>query len=111
MTPAALSLARRVRELLSEPGRWTQGAKARTATGAECLALNPSAACWCLLGAMVKCAPGRTDEVRADLTRALYSKVYWSLPYGFFTEWHDNPKTTHADVLALLDRVIEDGER
>lgn len=104
MTPAALSLARRVRELLSEPGRWTQGWYARDSWGFRCPSHSSTATCWCIRGAITRNAPG-PELAKYQLLQALDGIT------GDVEKWNDLRTTTHADVLALLDRVIADGER
>jgi hypothetical protein len=44
----------KVRELLSDPTRWTKSAFAKKADGTTCSAVNPKAVCWCLVGATLK---------------------------------------------------------
>lgn len=104
LTPAALSLARRVRELLSEPGRWTQGAEALDARGEPCRPSSTRAVRWCLTG-----AADREGDIHDRV--ALYEQMHlcMGMPWIAISAWNDTH--THADVLALLDRVIEDGER
>lgn len=102
----ALHLARRVRELLSEPGRWTQGAYARTAAGTPCSSTAAEAVCWCLRGALSKAAHGEPSKARYELRQQLDAATL--VPTW---EWNDRRSTRHADVLALLDRVIARMER
>jgi hypothetical protein len=102
MTPTTLALARRVRALLEAPERWTQMALARTAEGELCEPTDSVAVCWCLLGAFDHVERG--DDV--GFIRFLEKELG-----GSVTRWNDAPGRTHADVLALLDRVIAEGER
>ncbi len=107
MTPSTLALARRVRALLAEPERWTQGWAARTRRGHRCSASSHGAVKWTVLGAMWKLQRGPAEwfEMRAEIGRLTERDA------EYFGDWHDSPETTHADVLALLDRVIAEGER
>lgn len=105
----ALTLARQVRELLAVPERWTRGEFARRADGSPCGSKDPAAQCWCLVGAMCRLDD---DPIRGmemlDAIRAATRSDSASV-------WNDAPGRTHADVLALLDRVVQrmerDGER
>ena len=103
----ALHLARRVRELLSEPGRWTQGYFARDAAGQECASKDPAATCWCVVGAMVRLG---SDDPRPDIEFINALKAHLGPPCSL-SMWNDAPGRTHADVLALLDRVVAQMER
>lgn len=88
MTPAALSLARRVRDLLSEP---------------DFMGGDPLALYWLAAGDVF---PIDAAWVHRELLAALQDAVNDSL-----VKWLRAPGRTHADVLALLGRVIADGER
>ena len=50
--PRRAGFLRAVRDVLSPPGAWTQGAYARTAGGHSTTASSPEARCWCLAGAI-----------------------------------------------------------
>lgn len=101
MTPSTLALARRVRALLAEPERWTQGCYARDASGRAVNSGDRSAQSWDIMGAMKRCG-GWTFPMLEMLNAEAG---------GDFVSWNDAPGRTHADVLALLDRVIAEGER
>ena len=107
MTPTTLALARRVRALLEAPERWTQGAFARTRKGQPCESDDSDAVCWCIRGALTKSAGGRDSPARNDLLDVVERCV----PCLSLAVWNDAKSTTHADVLALLDTVIAEGER
>lgn len=89
MTPAALSLARRVRELLPDPGE----------DGRYPVATAPY---WLVLNKLIAATMHTRKELLAALAKACGQPFY---------AWLRAPGRTHADVLALLDSVIEDGER
>ena len=86
------------RQLISNQERWTQGAAARGLDRIECYAQSNAAVCWCILGAIGRCAP---NDRRALLAERL---IYLVLERGSIAEFNDN--ATHADVLSLLDRAI-----
>lgn len=94
MTPRDVLV--KARELLAEPGRWTQETAARDAAGLPVGATSDAAVCWCLIGAL--------DAVR-DGTTAL-AQLRRTLGCSSVSAWNDAPERTHADVLALLDRAI-----
>ena len=99
---SALTLARQVRELLAVPERWTQGWLARDANGVGCPPTSKRAVCWCLDGAMRRVT--RNQVLRGDLDMELRAHLRMSPSI-----WNDG--STHADVLALLDRVVQRMER
>lgn len=96
------------RNLLSDPKAWIKGAYANRddawITGAPAWA-NPNAHCWCLSGAAqrsgAKLLP-KQDEPDA------FGFIERAIGEGaLIPEFNDDPSTTHADVLAVLDRAIE----
>jgi hypothetical protein len=90
-----------LRDLLADPERWTQGAAARDATGEE-MGVNRAAACrWCLTGGVRRIAgTGLGLEMLRVLAR--------HLPPGSPRLAAFNDTHTHADVLDLVDRTIQD---
>jgi hypothetical protein len=85
---------KQVRELLSDPNRWTKHYYARRADGKETDPLSPDAVSFCLLGACAKLGVDSTP-------------LYDNLNVGV-AEFND--KVTHEQVLAFLDEVINAGE-
>ncbi len=109
MTPSTLALARRVRALLEAPERWTQGHMAETAKGSACRSESRHAARWCLLGAVTRSWAELDSDWQDEDELSIALRAYTG-PDGLI-HWNDAPGRTHADVLALLDTVIAEGER
>lgn len=87
-----------VAELLADETRWSIGAAARDKTGLIPVDPNsPTAASWCLIGAVNRCyGRGPAGDV---ILGTLYSMLgYVSL--GQFNDSH-----SHAEVLALVQRA------
>jgi hypothetical protein len=89
--------------LIEDPKRWTQGAYARTEDGEfigdDCegesyieSATAPEAACWCVLGAGLKCGISE-------------GSMGIALGNDYANAFNDNH--THGEVLALLKSAIE----
>ncbi|MDH7796406.1 MULTISPECIES: hypothetical protein [unclassified Beijerinckia] len=89
-----------VRDLLSDPNRWTQGWLAMNKHRLHVHPQNESATCWCLVGAGRKLLPfDRENEVN--------SALYHAIGDGrSIANFNDHPNTRHSDVLALLDKAI-----
>lgn len=85
-----------VRELLSVPERWTQGAMSLDVKGRPAVR-RADAVCWCLAGAVRQVYP---DDVQ-------YAKVCDKLEQavGRLDRWNDYDQRTHAEVLALVTEV------
>jgi hypothetical protein len=94
-----LDLAKRVRDLISTPERWTQKTYARDANGARIwtgdVTCGPPV-CWCLDGALVRLEPDL--ETQAAFKFALFRGInVWG--------WNDS-FPDHATMLADLDGRI-----
>jgi hypothetical protein len=109
----------RARELIADPEHWLQGDYAEDNLGIGVLPWDPDAYRRCLLGAVDAAAVeilGLNPIAYSD--HALYcvekqpevAKVIHQLqleaPAGMVADFNDDPETTHADVLALIDRVL-----
>ena len=89
-------MLRELRTHLSDPTHWTKGCYARDAEG-EPVNVREGV-CHCLVGACILLAPD--TETLDALTNRLRRFV------GPLTIFNDHPDTTHADILALIDRAI-----
>lgn len=80
----------KVTELLSDPARWTRGAWARDARGIPVNVMDPTAVCWCFVGAIIHEYP----DASGQLDRA---KDACESPSLF--DFNDN--STHEEVVAF----------
>lgn len=99
------------RSLLSDPGSWTKTANARETSGRLCHPLSEHAVCWCLLGAVCRVADDKGPFALPD--RLLVSELKKSAIEQFSGRFHttlegfnDHPKTTHDDILKLIDATV-----
>jgi hypothetical protein len=98
MTPdSIIADLKALRELFSDPARWTQKVSARNARGEQVYPLDPSATCFCLLGGMVKVVSG--DRRRYTM---LYSVLDAEKPNGCQTLAHFNDRYRYESVLGLI---------
>lgn len=100
-TPTLIPDLRAVRELLSDPDRWTQGAYARDATGHTVLTYAPDACRWCIAGACDRTAPSTARALQARAALARQAGVRLST---------FNDTNGHPEVLALIDKAIAAAE-
>ena len=103
-----------MRALLATPEKWTQGVEARDAEGrpADPLMRTHNATCFCLVGAYVRVLNDVYNSADPVARSALWTSDGLGtfkkfLPDGFeaLSFFNDAPTTTHADILAFLDRV------
>lgn len=118
-----LRILRRAREILTRPEAWTRGAFARrpprtalerevalSQTGKlKCDVGSDFADCFCAVGACGRAAyelgvPLEETLATTRLREEIVRRVSGAPGVAF---WNDDPGTTHAEVLALFDRVIE----
>jgi hypothetical protein len=64
-SPAVAVVLKQVRELLSDPTKWTQGTSARDASGNAVDPKDPAATCFCVYGAVHHFAPNDADAAVA----------------------------------------------
>lgn len=83
-------------ELLSDESRWTKTKMARDAAMLVVPYDDPSAVCWCLVGALRKTSTNGTNFFGA------WQKLEDMC--GHIADFNDSH--THAEVIALLDRAI-----
>ncbi len=91
----------RAREFLSDESRWVKGEWYMGDVSA------PSACC--LVGALERAAMSAPRDVFLEAEARLEELVNTpseSDDWIELFEWNDDPKRTHAEVLALLDRAI-----
>lgn len=91
----------KIRELLSDEGKWTKGAYARNANGEDCYASSPDAVCWCLDGAAMKCYTTlEYNNICGILNRATKQRFHCG-----YISWQDAPERTFAEVKALVEEL------
>jgi len=92
----------KVKELLADPARWTQGEFARNADGCKTSSDDDHAVCWCLSGAIKKCYPDLKEREKAA------NKLIDVLPEnydGAIGIYIFNDSSTHAEVMKLLEEA------
>ena len=95
------------KELISTPERWTQNAFARGMDGLQ-VPLDTGAACqWCIAGAMIKVSNLTERRIYGLASRVLAGET----SCGVVTHYNDAPERTHAEVMELFDRAINQCEK
>lgn len=90
----------KARELIADPAHWTKGEFGRDAHGNGIVPWleGRKPVCYCSLGAILTVGDSG-DEAARVLEKHMRDSI---------TRFNDDPKTTHADVLAAFDRAIAD---
>jgi hypothetical protein len=85
--------------LLAPDGAWGKHAYARTDCGGVSFPSSPNARCWCLVGALTRCAPDVATQIHAEqaLERLLGIPAHSSLE-----RWNDRFWRRKSDVLKAL---------
>jgi hypothetical protein len=89
---------------IDTPENWCKGDYAKTKKGNPIHSLAEQACQWCSLGALVAVtsSSSQTVSLRCKAIDLLFDVVGRDV-----VAFNDDPKTTHADVLAAFDRAIE----
>lgn len=99
-----------VHTILAAPGVWIQGSLCATSTGETGVPLH-KADCFCLYGA--ECRALIDTEIKASEARSLGRYLRAAIRELFpdrddtIPRFNDDPRTTHADVLAVVVRAQE----
>ena len=97
----AAEILRSVRVKLTTPECWMQHHNAVDEFGDSVHPADPTAACWCLEGAIYS----HRDANRVRALGIVLDVLEEDGELEAF-EWNDDPDRTHAEVLDLLDRSI-----
>ena len=117
MQMSQLELLTKSRKRIEKPENWTQGSRAKDKNGLGCSPRSRSADRWCSIGTLECESKSQSDilwgseERHALMALASTKRLGWSAEstYGPGTQiamFNDNPKTTHADVMAMYDEAI-----
>lgn len=113
------------KEMIADPEQWCKGAGARNRDGEPVMPNSRFACQWSTTGALVA-----TTGHREEILRAAYIEMEKHVPAGFIdvmnahnrdvlsahqwlraskaiTAYEDDKQTTHADVVAVLDKTID----
>ena len=100
------------RALLTPPAAWTRVAFARNEAGNSTISGDPSAVCWCAVGAVNRAARtqfgvcGLQAMTAVDaLATALGALV--ADTSGGVAAYNDAPERTHEEILELFDKAID----
>lgn len=102
MAKTTLQILEEARALISAPSAWIKRDLARDRHGDVVAPDGQSAYCWCAVGALQK-----VDDAGVEQHEALDRlRDSLGLAHRDVAEFNDDPRTIHADVLALFDRAI-----
>jgi hypothetical protein len=92
----------KVKDILSDPSKWTQGFFARDKLGQPCEPLDENAVQYCIVGALMR-AYGRGQRYAA-YARAMkaIAAIYGEAPITI-DDWNDAPDRTFDDVRRVLE--------
>lgn len=90
-------------DLLKDPKHWTKGSYAKDAEGLPVSSASPDAVCWCLGGAISKVSDN-IEDANAYFNRLeeILTEMYDA---ESIEEFNDDLKTTHADVLKVIEEA------
>ena len=89
----------KVKELLTDETRWSQGAYAHRADGEVVKFSSPEAVSFCLVGAISRCYWLLKDR------KPIYDAVCDQIGESFIPDWNDAKERTFAEVRALVEEL------
>lgn len=109
MSNIPLEILQGARKLLDDPKHWIKFVEARDKYGKETLADDPSATCWCSLGAICKVYKDMpfTNMQEKDKAWKFLRDSIGRYEWDYISSWNDHYTTEHWHVLAKFDRAIE----
>jgi hypothetical protein len=103
---------RALRALYNGPEKRANGAFARDCDGNVCAAWSQDAVCWDLYGLSSSLLRDMAvPSARAEECRSMIARCGLDDPRGFglnLLVWDNDPERTFEDVIALLDKAIEE---
>ena len=87
----------KIRELLSDPSKWTQRCFSRNSKGQPSAPAEQECS-WCLVGALGRCY----DDSEFD---RVYDLIKAAVPERQIVHWNDDPKRTFEDVRKLVEEL------
>jgi len=90
-------------ELLSDESKWCNGYFAKDKNGNKVSSKDPSACCWCLLGAVRKCFGGGSPYIEHELK--ISSAISRLFNIGNVDVVRFNDTHSYADVRRVLEDV------
>ena len=102
----AVEVLSKAKDLLGDERRWVQGTNFADADGRR-VPHGQEADCerCCILGALAVVEGIETYGKRTEAEQALSLALYGHMA-GSIVGWNDDPKRTHADVIAALDQAV-----
>ena len=88
----------KIKELLSDPTKWTQRVLARNEDRLEVVSDSNDAICWCLMGAFIKCYPDK------DISSDEWQKLSIACDRQV-TIWNDDVERTFDEIKELVERL------
>jgi hypothetical protein len=102
MTP--VEILTQARDLIAQPGKWTQGWYARRADGKDCYWADDEASCFCAVGAVEKTVG--FDFIWSASHRKSYEYLR-EVVGGVVDRFNDDPTRTQEEVVQAFDKAIE----
>lgn len=98
-----------LRDLLDHPNGWCKSNFAKNSDGESVDPQHPTACKWCLMGGVTHVA-GHNELLYSCVMSHLYDALRAIGTNVSMMTFNDAPETTHADVIAVIDKAIENLE-
>lgn len=95
----------KMKELLTKPEAWTQGLYARDTEGRSASPHGETTVCWCLIGALIRTYNPMKKLASTPEAEEIERRIADEIHSVDIADWNDSPDRTHAEVLALCEKL------
>lgn len=96
----------KIRELYSDPTRWTKGCFAKNKEGIAVPFRSSDAYAFCLMGAVSYCySDNDNDEMALKVDTKIRNYLRQKTGSGKQASWNDAPERTYEEVKAMVDEL------
>lgn len=95
--------------MISKEENWCKRAPARSKRGGIVNVASAEACQFCAIGAIAKVAEANNGRFENNLVYSMaLDHLSKQLDWKPITDYNDDPKTTHQDILSLFDKAIQE---
>lgn len=107
----AVEILTEARDLIAQPGKWSQGWLAKNSSGHDCASDDPDAGSFCLLGAIERVIGTTTDREWSEGESVLFHNAVRLVESvtgeEYVSVWNDDPTRTQEEVVQAFSKAIE----
>lgn len=95
----------KVKDLLYSPTKWLKNSFAKDENGKVCHSTDDQAACWCVMGAIIRCYPTKNPDDYNRYCDILDSILEEIAPHTTISVWNDMDTTSFEDMRKVIEKL------